>query len=95
MLALMREGVRMKALLAKSDELGLTVDPELNRQLSEVNGSMNELGAAWDGLKNRSKNSLLRDCFRWFGERRPWKRSDRLVHEWRFHRAVACAGVYQ
>ncbi|MCT7459374.1 hypothetical protein PKG45_15655 [Escherichia coli] len=60
MLALMREGVRMKALLAKSDELGLTVDPELNRQLSEVNGSMNELGAAWDGLKNRSKNSLFK-----------------------------------
>lgn len=29
MLALMREGVRMKALLAKSDELGLTVDPNL------------------------------------------------------------------
>ena len=56
----MREGVRMKALLAKSDELGLTVDPELNRQLSEVNGSMNELGAAWDGLKNRSKNSLFK-----------------------------------
>ncbi|MCP6440518.1 hypothetical protein NL474_29165, partial [Klebsiella pneumoniae] len=50
----------MKALLAKSDELGLTVDPELNRQLSEVNGSMNELGAAWDGLKNRSKNSLFK-----------------------------------
>ncbi len=59
-LALMREGVRMKALLAKSDELGLTVDPELNQQLSAVNGTMNELGAAWDGLKKRSKNSLFK-----------------------------------
>lgn len=48
----------MKALLAKSDELGLTVDPELNRQLSEVNGSMNELGAAWDGLKTVRKLSV-------------------------------------
>lgn len=60
MLALMREGVRMKALLAKSDELGLTVDPELNQKLSAINGTMNELGAAWDGLKSRSKNSLFK-----------------------------------
>jgi hypothetical protein len=36
MLALMREGVRMKALLAKSDELGLTVDPELNQQFQRL-----------------------------------------------------------
>ncbi|HHS9743008.1 TPA: hypothetical protein ACTW90_005492 [Raoultella ornithinolytica] len=60
MLALMREGVRMKALLAKSDELGLTVDPELNQKLSAINSTMNELGAAWDGLKSRSKNSLFK-----------------------------------
>ncbi|EEX2766066.1 hypothetical protein EOK13_16135, partial [Escherichia coli] len=32
MLALMREGERMKTLLAKSDEFGLTIDPELNKE---------------------------------------------------------------
>ncbi|WCF42219.1 hypothetical protein [Enterobacter roggenkampii] len=60
MLALMREGERMKTLLAKSDEFGLTVDPALNQQLSEVNGTMNELSASWDGLWARSKNKALK-----------------------------------
>ncbi|ENT2393200.1 TPA: hypothetical protein HI097_002062 [Escherichia coli] len=60
MLALMREGERMKTLLAKSDEFGLTVDPALNQQLSEVNGTMNELSASWDGLWQRSKNKALK-----------------------------------
>lgn len=60
MLALMREGERMKTLLAKSDEFGLTVDPALNQQLSEVNGTMNELSASWDGLWQRSKNKTLK-----------------------------------
>ncbi len=59
MLALMREGERMKTLLAKSDEFGLTVDPGLNQQLSEVNGTMNEISASWDGLWQRSKNKTL------------------------------------
>ena len=60
LLALMREGERMKKLLAKSDEFGLTVDPALNQQLSEVNGTMNELSASWDGLWARSKNKALK-----------------------------------
>lgn len=60
MLALMREGERMKTLLAKSDEFGLTVDPALNQELSEVNGTMNELSASWDGLWQRSKNKALK-----------------------------------
>lgn len=60
MLALMREGERMKTLLAKSDTFGLTVDPELNKQLSDINGTMNELGASWDGLKQRSQNKLFK-----------------------------------
>ncbi|ENR4992162.1 lytic transglycosylase domain-containing protein [Enterobacter roggenkampii] len=60
LLALMREGERMKKLLAKSDEFGLTVDPELNQQLSQVNGTMNELSASWDGLWQRSKNKALK-----------------------------------
>lgn len=60
MLALMRQGEHMKTLLAKSDEFGLTIDPALNQQLGEVNGTMNELSAAWDGLWQRSKNKALK-----------------------------------
>lgn len=48
MLALMREGGRLTELLTKSDKFGLTVDPALNQQLSEVNVTMNELSASWD-----------------------------------------------
>lgn len=59
MLALMREGERMKALLAKADQFGLTVNPDLNKQLSDINGTMNELSAAWDGLWQRSKNKTM------------------------------------
>lgn len=59
MLALMREGERMKSLLSKSDEFGLTIDPELNQQLGDINGTMNELSASWDGLWQRSKNKAL------------------------------------
>lgn len=59
MLALMREGERMKSLLAKSDEFGLTIDPKLNQQLGDINGTMNELSASWDGLWQRSKNKSL------------------------------------
>ncbi|QQU53692.1 hypothetical protein [Serratia liquefaciens] len=58
MLALMREGSNLKALLAKSDKLGLTVDPELNKQLSEANRQMNEFSAAWDGVKNRAGGKI-------------------------------------
>lgn len=59
MLALMREGERMKTLLAKSDEFGLTIAPELNKELGDINGTMNELSASWDGLWQRSKNKSL------------------------------------
>ncbi|MGV6388465.1 hypothetical protein ACVN78_24020, partial [Escherichia coli] len=50
----------MKTLLAKSDEFGLTIDPELNKELSDINGTMNELSASWDGLWQRSKNKALK-----------------------------------
>ncbi|WP_392441027.1 transglycosylase SLT domain-containing protein [Edwardsiella piscicida] len=60
MLALMREGERMKTLLSKSDEFGLTIDPELNKELGDINGTMNELSASWDGLWQRSKNKALK-----------------------------------
>ncbi|MBJ9157428.1 hypothetical protein I5467_06215 [Citrobacter sp. FDAARGOS_156] len=59
MLALMREGARLTNLLAKSDKFGLTVDPELNKELGDINGTMNELSASWDGLWQRSKNKSL------------------------------------
>lgn len=49
-LALMREGARMKELLTKADQLGLTVDPTFNQQLVTMNNTMNETAAAWDGL---------------------------------------------
>jgi hypothetical protein len=59
MLALMREGAKLTNLLAKSDKFGLTIDPELNKELSDINGTMNELSASWDGLWQRSKNKAL------------------------------------
>lgn len=51
MLALMREGARMKTLLAKADKVGLTVDPTLNQQLTDFNSAINETSASWDGFK--------------------------------------------
>lgn len=60
LLTLMREGVNYKKLLAKADEFGLTVEPGLNKQLSDVNVTMNELGAAWDGLINKSEKKVLK-----------------------------------
>ncbi|ELS1884704.1 MULTISPECIES: lytic transglycosylase domain-containing protein [Enterobacteriaceae] len=60
LLTLMREGANYKKLLAKADEFGLTVDPGLNKQLSDVNVTMNELGAAWDGLINKSEKKVLK-----------------------------------
>lgn len=58
-LQLLREGVRLKELLSKSDEFGLTVNPEFNKRLTEANNQMNELWARYEGLKNQGKNKLL------------------------------------
>ncbi|HHH1258975.1 TPA: lytic transglycosylase domain-containing protein [Yersinia enterocolitica] len=55
LLALMREGVRYKELLAQSDTFGLTVDPETNAQLVELNTQLNEASAALDGLMAKGK----------------------------------------
>lgn len=60
MLTLLREGSKYAGLLAKAEKFGLTVDPELNKQLSDVNVTMNELGAAWDGLINKSQKKVLK-----------------------------------
>ncbi|CNI89395.1 transglycosylase SLT domain-containing protein [Yersinia bercovieri] len=58
LLTLMREGVRYKELLTKSDTLGLTVDPALNQQLTELDRKIAEVSAAWDGLKQRGQNKF-------------------------------------
>ncbi|WP_251883418.1 lytic transglycosylase domain-containing protein [Raoultella terrigena] len=60
LLTLMREGAKYATLLAKADKFGLTVDPGLNKQLSDVNVTMSELGAAWDGLINKSEKKVLK-----------------------------------
>lgn len=57
-LQLLREGARLKELLAKSDEVGLTVDPKINTDLVTLNRNITEVGASWDGLKNRVKQRL-------------------------------------
>lgn len=57
-LQLLREGARLKELLAKSDEVGLTVDPKINGDLVTLNRNITEVSASWDGLKNRAKQKL-------------------------------------
>jgi hypothetical protein len=56
-LALLREGAKYKQLLAKSDTLGLTVPNELNQKLTDLNGTINELNASWEGFKQRASNA--------------------------------------
>ncbi|WP_447880774.1 hypothetical protein [Serratia fonticola] len=58
-LALLREGLRLKAFLAKSDKFGLTVDPQLNSELTALDRTINELGASYEGLKQRTKNNIF------------------------------------
>lgn len=57
-LRLLREGVHYKELLAKSDKIGLTVDPEFNRQMVQFNQAVNEAGASWDGFKARIERKI-------------------------------------
>lgn len=57
-LRLLREGARLKELLTKSDQVGLTVDPEANAALASLNGQLVELSASWDGLKKRTQQKL-------------------------------------
>ena len=58
-LQLLREGARLKELLAKSDQFGLTMDPALNDQLKDMNGTLNEVSASWDGLKKKMSAGML------------------------------------
>ncbi|AJJ70072.1 hypothetical protein [Yersinia pseudotuberculosis] len=54
-LSLLREGTRFKELLTKADKIGLTVDPETNAQLVELNAQLNEASAVLDGLFIKAK----------------------------------------
>lgn len=58
-LTLLREGARLKELLTKSDQFGLTVDPAINKQLSDFNMTLNSLSASWEGLKKKTKEKLF------------------------------------
>ncbi|EHB7109692.1 hypothetical protein JWW32_002027 [Salmonella enterica] len=58
-LRLLREGAHYKELLEKSDRYGLTVDPKVNKELTEVNQSINEIGASWEGLKKKTEYRVL------------------------------------
>jgi len=57
-LQLLREGARYKDLLAKSDSVGLTVDPKINQQLTGLNRALAETSATWDGLKQRMEQRI-------------------------------------
>ncbi|PWI82145.1 hypothetical protein DEO48_00085, partial [Enterobacter sp. CGMCC 5087] len=59
MLALLRDGAHYKALLSKSDSLGLTVSDDTVQKLSGLNDTLNEVSASWEGLKNRTKNNVF------------------------------------
>lgn len=58
MLALMREGARLTEFLTKSDKVGLTVDPALNKQLTDFNSAINEVSASWDGFKTKIERKV-------------------------------------
>jgi hypothetical protein len=57
-LQLLREGARLKELLTKSSEIGLTVDPKINGDLVTLNRNLTDVGASWDGLKTRMQQKL-------------------------------------
>lgn len=58
-LRLLREGAHYKELLAKSDKIGLTVDPGFNQQMVQFNQAVNEASASWDGFKARIERKVF------------------------------------
>ncbi|MEQ9852699.1 hypothetical protein ABRP57_09715 [Pectobacterium aroidearum] len=66
-LMLLREGARYAELLSQSDALGLTKDPKLNDQLNELNSSIRELDAAWQGLTQRALDGASDVSIRYLG----------------------------
>ncbi|WP_272582664.1 hypothetical protein [Providencia sp. PROV261] len=57
MLGLMREG-KLDERLEKSDQLGLTRHTEVVEKLSKLDAALNELGAAWEGLKTKGSDKV-------------------------------------
>jgi hypothetical protein len=58
-LRLLRSG-KFDELMKKSSQFGLTVPDGLNEDLTGINGAINEMGAAWDGLKQKTKGGFYR-----------------------------------
>lgn len=56
-LRLLRTG-KFDELMNKSQQFGLTVPDGLNEDLTGINGAINEMGAAWDGLKQKTKGGF-------------------------------------
>jgi hypothetical protein len=56
-LRLLRSG-KFDELMKKSSQFGLTVPDGLNEDLTGINGAINEMGAAWDGLKQKTKGGF-------------------------------------
>lgn len=56
-LRLLRTG-KFDELMNKSQQFGLTVPDGLNEDLTGINGAINEMGAAWDGLKKKTKGGF-------------------------------------
>lgn len=57
-LMLMRDGVHYKELLAKADQVGLTINQDTTDKLVQFNRQLNEISAAWDGLIQRSQQQI-------------------------------------
>lgn len=56
-LRLLRTG-KFDELMNKSQQFGLTVPDGLNEDLTDINGAINEMGAAWEGLKQKTKGGF-------------------------------------
>lgn len=56
-LQLLRTG-KFDELMEKSQKFGLTVPDGFNDDLTGINGAINEMGAAWDGLKQKTKGGF-------------------------------------
>lgn len=56
-LRLLRAG-KFDELMQKASQFGLTEPEDLNQQLTGINGAINELSAAWDGLKQKTRGGL-------------------------------------
>lgn len=54
---LLRTG-KFDELMNKSQQFGLTVPDGLNEDLTDINGAINEMGAAWEGLKQKTKGGF-------------------------------------